>query len=753
MNSKTMDAGGESTFPGKLCSGWLPVLAVAVLGFAIYSNSFDCSFHYDDYSNIVENGAIRDVSDVGEIWNFLPRRFVGYLTFALNYRFGGLDVFGYHLVNVLIHIGAALLVMYLSRMLLSAPGMRPRELGRHSGAIAFWCGMVFLAHPIQTQAVTYIVQRLASLAALFYLGSLALYVKARLSEGRTGMLLYAGSACAALLGMFTKENVITLPFAVILVEACFLQSGTKRALDIVRSIKFWVTAIPFLAFLLILPALFSFNLSAFFHPTFSHRQGDPQLTSFVYFISQFRVLVTYIRLLVLPVGQNLDHDIPASDDLFALPTLGSLVFLTALLAAAVFVFPRNRPVAFGIFWFFLTLSVESSFKPLNNIMFEHRLYLPMFGVSLGAVSGVWRLAGGRRPVQAVVVLLLVVGVYSVMTYRRNMVWKDEITLWSDAVKKSPRKARARYNLAYAYEKAGRLEEAKKAYAEAIELYPAYVDALHNLGSLLSMEGKYDEAKKYYSRALDIEPGFVKSYLNLGNDYFRRGRYDEAARAYETALAHDPNYVQAHINLGMVCTEKGDYDRAREELEKARVLDGENFEVYFRLGNVAYREGRFEEAAEHYRKSLRLNPGYVPASRNLGNSLYKLGRGEEALRVLEDALEKNPGDAALLKTLGLICSRIGKADRAAVYLERALEIQPDPETYCDLGMLFHERGEDAEAVKRFEAALRLAPGYVNAHMKAAVCYKALGDEEKARRHIDEADRLLKKRAFRKKMPRM
>ena len=250
-----------------------------------------------------------------------PSRPIGFLSFALNYHFHGLDVWGYHLVNLAIHIVNAVLVWWLVMLTMATPVMRGQPISRHKGAMALFTALLFVSHPLATQSVTYIVQRLASLATLFYLLSLALYVKGRLWEGnkdRRVLFFYTGSILCAVLGMLTKEIVFTLPFALILYEYSFIRTDTWKI-----DIKDRGIQIPIII-LGIFVVLFFLNFSVdIFNPIppLLNQGYDYPITTWQYLLTQFSVILTYIRLFIVPVNQNLDYDYPISHSLLEWHTL------------------------------------------------------------------------------------------------------------------------------------------------------------------------------------------------------------------------------------------------------------------------------------------------------------------------------------------------------------------------------------------------------------------------------------------------
>jgi len=345
----------------------LPVILIALLGTMVYSNTFHCPFNFDDELYIVNNVAIRNIHDLLSIWKSYPCRFVALFSFALNYHFCQLNVFGYHLFNLMVHLASAILVWWLVRLTLSTPVMKGERIAKHVNVIALLTGLVFVAHPIQIEAVTYICQRVASLAAFFYLASLCFYIKSRLvvlnpdthsssqeEASGSGIGYYICALITAIAAMFTKEIAITLPLMILLYEICFFEN--KKGLN-------WKQLLPFLTALLIIPLTMLLTRSELVQTI----QGVVKegISPMHYVLTQFRVMVTYIRLIFLPFNQNIDYDYSISKSIFEFHTFSGLIFLTGVLFYAKHLFARYRLVSFSIFWFFLTLLPESSFLPLQ----------------------------------------------------------------------------------------------------------------------------------------------------------------------------------------------------------------------------------------------------------------------------------------------------------------------------------------------------------------------------------------------------
>jgi len=427
---------------------FVAVFIICLLGLLIYSNTFNSSWHFDDYEFIFDNPSLEDITDFKAIYNAYgnPARSVAFLTFALNYHFGRYDVFGYHIVNIAIHLITSVLVYFFTILILSSPRMLKEKLTKHKSWLGFFAALIFVAHPMQTQAITYITQRFASLATLFYIASLCCYLAARLSAGKKSYGFFTGAVVSAVLGMFTKQIVLTLPLAVLLIE--FLFFNFFQTLKKLKKRQVVAVAIIVLSFMLIIPSFYSFRFIANLSmaaPSRSH-SGD-YLTPLTYFWTQSRVVSTYSRLLFFPIGQNLDYDFVSSKSILEWKTALCFLFLFLIFLLGVKLYRRHVLIVFGIFWFFITLMVESTFITIKQVIFEHRCYLPSVGIALLMAAAVFSMVKNKN--KAISSLLIIVATLSYLTYQRNAVWETEVTLWSDVMKKSPQKTRTYTHLGFA----------------------------------------------------------------------------------------------------------------------------------------------------------------------------------------------------------------------------------------------------------------------------------------------------------------
>jgi tetratricopeptide (TPR) repeat protein len=588
---KKIDPSRVSGNPDRPLYETVMVMFFVVLVFLIYSNSLEGPFLFDDEPNIVTNPNTRlivftqeGLKDAG-FKSLISTRPVSNISFSLNYFFHQFDVMGYHLVNVIIHILTGILLYFFIKNTLNIllrKNNNPiiRE-SLNPSLIAFFASLIWLIHPIHTQSVAYIVQRMNSMSAMFYIMSMLLYVRARQVEGKGKKgILFIGCALAGILAMGSKEIAATLPFFILLYEFYFFQdldiSWFRRHIYLFMAILIFVVIIVFI------------YLGA--HPIDKILAGygrrDFSLTQRV--LTEFRVVIFYISLLLFPHPSrlNLEHDFTISNSLIdPVTTILALCIIIGLVGIAVYKARINRLLSFVIIWFLGNLVIESSVIGLE-IIFEHRTYLPSMFVILLAVVLIFRYFR-QRWLQIGILCWLVI-LFSFWTHERSRVWADSVILWTDCVEKSPNKARPRSNLGRALAENGRPDEGIIQLKEALRLRPDYAVAHNNLGTALEKQGRIDEAIEHYSEAVRLMPGFANAHYNLGVSLHRKRNIDEAIKHYEETLRLNPLHALAHNNIGVA-------------------LEG---------------KGRIEEAKTHYYAALNIDPEYPDAKRNLDRLLSR-----------------------------------------------------------------------------------------------------------------------------------
>jgi len=593
----------------------LGLIIILLLGTIIYSNSHKCSFHFDDLPIIINNDRIWWLNNTGHWWWWkITSRPVSTFTLALNYHFQQLDVTWYHIVNLFIHLVNACLVWWLTLLIFSSHALKDNPISKHKKVLAFFTALLFVSHPLATQSVTYIIQRQNLMAAMFYLLSLALYIKARLS-GRTSKFthwLFAGSLISAFMAVFSKENAFTLPFAIVLVEIFFLQ--TKKFSVNFKDYRVILLIAVFLSFIIIY--FLKFPLSIFDPiPPSQSRGSIYTITSLNYLFTQFSVIIKYIQLLILPINQNIDYDFPISNSFFEIRALLSFLLLLSLIILAIFLFKKHRIFSFGIFWFFLTLSIESSFIPINDVIFEHRTYLPSFGFFIILSTGIFMLLWNKYKYLAITFFLIIIATNSFFTYERNKIWKDEFTLWNDAASKSPKKARPYLNRGIFYDNHGQRNKAIADYSRTIEIDSTYALAYSNRGAIYGETGQYDKAIADFSKAIKFEPNNSFAVWNRGITYSLLQQWDKAIVDFSKSIEINPYTYDPYFNRGVAYGSLEQWDKAVADYSKAIEINQGHFKAYNNRGIIYYYRGQWDKAIADYTKALEINPNFADAYKN------------------------------------------------------------------------------------------------------------------------------------------
>ena len=635
-----------STSKFRLDSKTVQCIIIIVLGALLYANSLQVPFYLDDYREIVNSQIIKSFSyfinyhSSGGIGSLISRSF-GYLTFLLNYQIGGLNVVGYHLVNSAIHIISALLVYRIVSLTLLTPyfadGRDKKTAGNRAGFIAFFAALLFVAHPLQTQAVTYIIQRFASLAALLYMLSLSCYIRARLITNEPGksnfacLAWFTAAIVSGLLALMTKQNAFTLPLMVILFEMMFFPGDIKKK---IRNLGILFAAA--VAGVAIIIAASGKPVSVLFASLDRATTVEPDITRLDYLATQMRVLVTYLRLLIFPAGQQLDYSYAISSGFLNTDVLLSGALLCALFLAAVYCLLLSRRkesrygdaaqlfriIAFGIFWFFITMLIESSIIPITDVIFEHRMYLPSAGIFMAAAASVSLLggAGNRVPgwprprvLAASAAVILILGF---LTIARNQVWRDEISFWEDNASKSPRNGRVLNNLAQARERKGDLKGAEEAYVRAINLKSYQAASFINLGHIYIEWGRLDKALELYRIALSIDPGIAEAHEGIGIIYKNQNKNEEALQEFLQAINLKPALQTSYANIALIYCRLNKNTEALEYFGKAIELNPDDVSAYVNRGQLFLITGRKNEAIDDYRRALMIDPNNATAAAQL-----------------------------------------------------------------------------------------------------------------------------------------
>ncbi len=528
----------------------LPAVFIALV--IAYSPAIRGQFVYDDlYLPFTEQEF--EAAPL-KVWIAGLRPFLMF-SFWLNFRISELDPFSYHLTNVVLHFGVGLLVFFIARRLLERTGSEglPRDL------LASFAGALFLVHPLQTESVAYVASRSEVLSVLFCYGALALFLYRR-SERVTwpvaiAIVVLFGAAVS------TKEHTAVLPLVLLLTDYYFNPGFSFRG--VLRNWKLYVlfAAGAALAARWLLITLRASNATAGF--------GVREFTWYEYFFTQCRAIWTYLRMFVLPYGQNVDHDYAVSRTILQHGAIIGLVALVAA-AAAAFVLRRRYPLAsYGFFVFLIFVAPTSSVVPILDVVAERRVYLPMIGLLLMTVDLLRRWKVSRPALVAALGAVLIVE--GALALNRNERWATAKALWTDAVEKSPRKFRPQFQLGYAYYSEGRCNAALGHYQVAAQYTKPDYGLLTDMALAYDCVRRYDEAIQALQKAAAVAPR-AHAYALMGMVYAHAGKNRDAVEVLNTAMKVDPSYPTTYVYLAAVHAALNDLPAAVADYQRALALN-------------------------------------------------------------------------------------------------------------------------------------------------------------------------------------
>lgn len=632
----------------------LVLLVIGIL--VVYANSFNCGWHYDDNLNIQANPAIQiETLDVTTLWAVIKDgdqqpgqigRPLAYLSFALNYLVGGLSVVGYHVVNVCIHILAAITLFFLIRLILNLPRFRSTH-GHWADAVALLAVFFWALHPLNVTAVTYIVQRMASMAALFYLLAMYAYLRGRLTQSRASRVAFFGvTVLATLASMASKENAFMLPISLLAIEFYLIQRPGWQLPNSVKimALTIVVAITGYVIYQIVFQDLFAAYEKRYF-------------TMWQRLLTQPRILLFYVSLIVYPTNSRLMllHDPGISVHLFSPWTTLTAILILGLSGGFAIGMCRRYPLAsFSVLFFLLNHLIESSFVPLE-LIYEHRNYLPMVFLSMLMAKGILHLHKYFQNSRLVYPLLVGATILMLVnnghsTHLYNEVFKTDLSLWHDNAQKSP----------------------------------ALGVVQNNYGNILMGLGKLEEARVIFEKALQNNR-FNNTY-QIATIYYNLGRVYEAVEgsgsgkaieAYREALNRSPGYHSA----------------------------------LFRMAAHHQREGRFNEAERLLRKAIDHGPSIEHPSLKNGLSLaqLKLGKHIDAYRNASVVLQLKPLAVAPRAVLAEIHRQRGQYHQAVLLWEAVLKLQPDHMgAHLALAELWQQMGEPARAIPHLRKVVGLRP---------------------------------------------
>ncbi len=632
---------------------------LVLLIFLIYSNTFHASWHFDDKPNILDNSRLH-LTDLapGSLWNtFFAKKEGGQnefyrplpsLSFALNWYIGRDNTFGYHLVNIAIHATTAFILYLTTFSLLLTPNLKSRYSCADVHFISFLTAVLWAVNPIQIQAVTYIVQRMAAMAAMFYLLAIYFYIKGRLARRCTiQVLFYTACLGSFLFALMSKENAIILPASLGLVEFVFFQDAT-----VIRKLKSHLPTLAVAGTVLISIVIVLVKTGAL--TVFIRGYATRPFTLVERLLTEPRIVLFYISQIFFPMPDrfSIAHDVVVSTSLLSpWTTLPSILTILLLIGIGVSQINKRPLAAFAILFFFLNHVIESSLIPLE-LVFEHRNYLPSLFLFMAVAAALRYLINfykiRNRSMVAVItvfVICIVTGL-GCFTYIRNRDWRTETTLWRDAMKKAPGDARPLWNL-------------------AIEL--AWAKNVQTL--------QLDVALFLFEKALSLNHASIlqeaRILRNMGLIHSHRGAYDKAILVYNQGLEIDPNFTEIHYDLISALIMSGKWEEASQQLHKLGIKKNiRRSSDYVKLqGFILLWQKHPEKALAYFRKALKMEPNNRAVLLNTGSALSVLNSCSNAELFLKKAVKASPGDIRPVYALIENSIRAGNLPKARAYSEQ------------------------------------------------------------------------------------
>jgi len=694
------------------------VIGVAIV--AAYLNTLDGAFLFDDFESIVDNPSIRSMWPLSQsLWG--PQdtptagRPVVNFSFAVNYAAGELNVYGYHVVNLVLHcLNVAILFALMYRTLSKIPfGVQQPEFAWGASAMA---AAIWVLHPIQTEAVTNVTQRSELWMAFFMLMTIYAAERCWDAEVRFCRIIWQSiSIVSCSLGMASKEVMVVAPIIV------FMYDITIRKASLSTLIKRrWTLYLGLAATWGILAALMMTN------PRSSSVGFGLLIRPLDYLTTQFWAITHYLWLVFWPSGLCADYGIFVVTDIRT--WFPCLLLLLGLAGLTFWSFVRGSRLAFLGVWFFLLLAPTSSFVPIaSEPVAERRMYLPLAAVVVLVVltfiellrrlpvssTGNAKIQLNRRiKLQRILIgvaLFMILAGLAAATHSRNYVFQTELTFWKDVTNKRPKNPRGFSSLGTAYANDHQRELAKASFLQALEIDPSHHDAHYNLGLWYLEAGQANEAIAHFESSRTVNPRSAKASWNLGKCYSLQGRLAEAITEYDRAIAIKPTMIEAIFNRGLIFISQRRLAEAIRDFDDVIRISPAWSPAYFQLGRVYLSQEHFDKAIEKYLAAFRIDPQSVGSCINLGAAYAAKREFTEAIRWFKQSLQLDARNSDVFNNIGYCYASLGQMDEAIEAYTQCLAIQPnDSEAWFSLGTIYAGRRQLAEARHCFERALQIKP---------------------------------------------
>tara|TARA_B100000315_G_scaffold79268_1_gene72659 strand:+ start:209 stop:2314 length:2106 start_codon:yes stop_codon:yes gene_type:complete len=683
------------------------LLLIIIIPSLLYFHAYKSPFHLDDFITIIDRPLIKNLSIFFDEDNnpyaasgiFQNRVFLLY-SFALNYHIGNLNVIGYHLVNVIIHLIVSILIYFLVKEILACQPLNTSQSGKkqfqYSRTIPLLASLLFSVHPLQTESVTYISSRSTLAVTFFFLGSLLFFIKGSafffnpLKEIKHKIYIvnyFLFGILFFLLGLGFKETIVVLPLIFFLYILLFYSRQIRLSRKVLGSIFL-------LIFLLLihgagffmhskeidrLAALYKTSefqeksiqdamvklkeikkkqhpfLNLFYFSTdepniltniyrsiysrgkYVYSVGKVSYSEKVYFLSELEIIVFYyLKLLFLPFNQSVFPDFPEFNIEHWKTLIGAL-FVIVLLSTYC-LFSNLRLISFSFFWYIVTIMPYTTFIPLTDLVSEHRTYLPNIGFFIAVSTGLAALLTLKKRLISLSFILAILVSASMLTLKRNFIWQSEISLWEDSVKKAPGHVKSINALGAAYIRAGKHEKAQPVFQKGLKIDPFNHTLNINMGIIFKKNGNLDKAEEHFKLAALISKDYL-AFINLGSIYLERDLYFQGIEEFNKALSSKPDSHLAYFYLGIAYNDLKDYKKAIQYFEKSIELNSDFSKAYNNLGFSYWNLGKHDEAYEWFVKAMNKQPELPTPYLNIGNYFLIKGQQKQAEDFLKRYQEK------------------------------------------------------------------------------------------------------------------
>lgn len=716
-------------------------LLILAAGLLAYSNSFWGIFVFDDATEIGTNPSIQTIwpltTSMLNVDGTLPARPIPYFTFALNHALHGTSVAGYHIVNLAIHLGCGLLLF--SMVHTSCLISKNRYFTQDNVAIlvAALVATLWVVHPLTTQAVTYIYQRMESLMVLCYLGVFVTFLRGLEVEGRSRRFWWGLSVVICATGMACKEVMISAPVAVLLYDWIFVE----RRLGRIFSTRGWY-------YVLLCSTWGIMGLVIWLQRSkYSEFHASNAPSPSEYFLTQPAAILLYVRLTFLPLGQCIDYGWKPLRNLPEI--LPPLLAVIAMLIGTIMTLWRMPRVGLVMLLFFLILGITSSFVPVADLVNEHRAYLPsamlMTLFVLGVVHPCLQWFDRDRPVSRQTLLAIgSVGFFLAillggLTYARNQKYHSYEAMWTDATAKAPQNLRAERALMVWLASSGRALESVDRARSLLVKTPDMPERHLNLAIALHLNNEPAEAEVQAKLAIDQLPNSEDAFYILGCAYDKLGKKREAETAFRKSLEILPTFVDANHTLGHLLAAEGKVSDGAEFLERAVNIHPLHEGALQDLAVAYDLLDRTEESEATFRRLLKVNPQHRVARDSYALLLQRLGRLDEAVAQYEYLVEQDPGDVGPRMNLAIACAMQGDVPRGIELLHEAEQIEPgNAEVQANLAQMLRRAGRDQLASTHFRRALAIRPTWAEVEVGYAELLASSRDEKV--RNLDSAQNI-------------